>query len=241
MPHELLGDVLRTGDASGRHRRRLSVVPVSIAAHAAAILALLIIPLVADVELPEPARPSARFFHVVTPVPRPVIVAARGPAAPVRGRVAPSEAPTSIVTETPGPEPSGPPGPPAIGVPAGGFGFEVADVGLTGVMVAPPAPPPPALRRPVPVGGQIREPKKIVDVAPIYPPVAIAARKEGVVILQATLDERGNVDRLTVLRSEPLLDQAAIDAVRRWRYTPTLLNGVPVPVLMTITVRFSLR
>ena len=60
-------------------------------------------------------------------------------------------------------------------------------------------------------------------------------------ILEATLDEHGNVDRLKVLRSVPLLDEAALQAVRRWRYTPTLLNGRPVPVLMTITVRFSLR
>jgi protein TonB len=66
-------------------------------------------------------------------------------------------------------------------------------------------------------------------------------KKEGVVILEALLDERGNVDRLKVLRSEPLLDDAAVEAVRRWRCTPTLLNGVPVPVLMMVTVRFSLR
>jgi protein TonB len=55
------------------------------------------------------------------------------------------------------------------------------------------------------------------------------------------LDETGRVAQLKVLRSEPLLDAAALEAVRRWRYTPTLLNNVPVPVLLTVTVRFSLR
>jgi protein TonB len=87
----------------------------------------------------------------------------------------------------------------------------------------------------------IREPKKIVDVAPVYPPLAIAARKEGFVIMEATIDQHGNVVRVRVLRSEPLLDAAAVSAVERWRYTPTLLNNQPVPVLMTVTVRFSLR
>ena len=86
-----------------------------------------------------------------------------------------------------------------------------------------------------------REPKRIVDVPPVYPAIALAARKEGVVILEAMLDETGHVAQLKVLRSEPLLDAAALEAVKRWRYTPTLLNNVPVPVLLTVTVRFSLR
>ncbi len=75
----------------------------------------------------------------------------------------------------------------------------------------------------------------------MYPITAQQARLEGVVVLEATIDERGSVERLRVIESAPLFDQAALDAVRRWRYTPTLLNGVPVPVLMTVTVRFTLR
>ncbi len=67
------------------------------------------------------------------------------------------------------------------------------------------------------------------------------AASKGVVILEAVINVRGEVERLRVLRSEPLLDRAAIDAVQRWRYTPTLLNGSPVPVLVTVTVRFALR
>jgi protein TonB len=63
---------------------------------------------------------------------------------------------------------------------------------------------------------------------------------EGVVILQATIDSRGNVEAATVLRSIPLLDQAALDAVRQWKFTPTLLNGMAVPVIMTVTVNFEL-
>ena len=97
-----------------------------------------------------------------------------------------------------------------------------------------------AQAKPVRVGPGIREPKKIVHAAPEYPDVARTARVEGVVILEAVLDISGRVQSIKVLRSTPLLDDAAIRAVRQWRYTPTELNGVPVPVLMTITVQFTL-
>ena len=83
----------------------------------------------------------------------------------------------------------------------------------------------------------MREPKKISDVRPVYPAIAQAAKVEGMVILEAVINERGVVERLKVLRSVPLLDAAAIEAVQKWRYTPTLLNGTPVSVLMTITVQ----
>jgi protein TonB len=91
------------------------------------------------------------------------------------------------------------------------------------------------------VGGAIKEPKKIKDVRPVYPELAKQARVEGVVILEATISPRGDVTSVTVLRGIPLLDQSAIDAVREWVYAPTLLNGVPVPVIMTVTVNYRLK
>jgi TonB family protein len=96
---------------------------------------------------------------------------------------------------------------------------------------------PPAFR----VGGAVMPPKKTKDAAPVYPPIAQEARVQGVVIMEARVDETGNVSDVRVLRSIPLLDQAAIDAVRQWQYTPTTMNGIAVPVLMTVTVNFSLR
>ena len=87
----------------------------------------------------------------------------------------------------------------------------------------------------------MREPRKIVHVAPIYPRIAQDAKIQGVVVLEAIIDTEGRIDRLRVLRSTPLLVEAAIAAVKEWRYTPTQLNGVPVPVLMTITVHFRLH
>jgi len=91
------------------------------------------------------------------------------------------------------------------------------------------------------VGGAIAPPKKTKDAPPIYPPEAKEAGVQGVVIMEATIDEAGNVSDVKVLRSIPLLDQAAIDAVKQWQYTPTLMNGVAIPVLMTVTVNFTLR
>ena len=107
-----------------------------------------------------------------------------------------------------------------------------------GLPSAPPPPPPPP--EPVRVGGNIQPPTKTRDVPPQYPPVAQAARVQGVVILEAIIGPTGRVTEVTVLRSVPLLDEAAITAVKQWEYTPTLLNGVPVPVIMTVTVNFQL-
>jgi protein TonB len=106
----------------------------------------------------------------------------------------------------------------------------------------PPPPPPPGTRgRAVRIGGDVRPPTKILNVAPIYPEDARAARIAGVVIIEATIDEGGYVADAKVLRSVPPLDDAALDAVRQWQFTPTLLNGQPVPVMMTLTVNFSLQ
>jgi TonB family protein len=90
------------------------------------------------------------------------------------------------------------------------------------------------------VGGEIRAPRKTHNVSPIYPQEAQDARVQGVVIIEAKVAADGTIAEAWVLRSIPLLDQAALDAVRQWRYDPTLLNGVPVPVIMTVTVNFTL-
>lgn len=91
------------------------------------------------------------------------------------------------------------------------------------------------------VGGGIKAPMKVVHVNPVYPPIAQSARVQGVVIVEARLEGDGSVGAARVLRSIPLLDEAALDAVRQWRFTPTLMNGVPTPVIMTLTVNFVLQ
>ena len=86
----------------------------------------------------------------------------------------------------------------------------------------------------------MKPPAKVKDVAPVYPASALAARVQGTVILEATIGVDGRVSDVKVLRSIPMFDQAAIDAVMQWEYTPTVLNGVAVPVIMTVTVPFTL-
>jgi TonB family protein len=121
--------------------------------------------------------------------------------------------------------------------------------GVPGGVAGPPPPPPPpppgsaALvdgLAPVRVGGNIRQPTKIRNVPPVYPPEARDAGVTGVVIMEITIGTDGNVRDARVLRSIPLLDQAAIDAVKQWQFTTTELNGQPVPVVMTVTINFSL-
>lgn len=104
--------------------------------------------------------------------------------------------------------------------------------------VAPPDPPAPGA--PIRVGGNVALPRKIKNVEPIYPPIAQSARVQGVVIMEIVIDASGHVGDVRVLRSIPLLDQAAIDAVKQWEFEPIRLNGNAVPVIMTATVQFSL-
>ena len=87
----------------------------------------------------------------------------------------------------------------------------------------------------------IGAPAKIRDVKPVYPPIAQANRVQGVVIIEAIIDEAGNVAATRVLRSIPLLDHAALSAVGQWAFTPTHLNNMPTPVVMTLTVNFTLQ
>lgn len=122
--------------------------------------------------------------------------------------------------------------------------------GTPAVPGAPPPPPPPGVasdaqmvdgEAPVRVGGNIRPPTKILDVRPVYPPDALIAKIQGVVIIETTIDTAGRVRDARVLRSVPLLDQAALDAVQQWQFTPTIVDGVARSVIMTVTVNFTLQ
>lgn len=239
MPQELLRDVFRTGDQLERRRRRISILPLSIAAHALAATLFVIMPLAAEVEVP-PIAAAFRAEYMPTaappPAPPPPRTAASTPSAT---RSAPIKAPDELTEEEPAPAP---PGAVVIDGALGDVGPPASGPGELRPYIAPPPPPPPVQQPPkiARVGQGIREPKKIVNVVPEYPEIARLSRKEGTVILEAVLDVTGRVQSVRVLKSETLLDDAAIRAVRQWRYTPTELNGVPVQVLMTITVNFTL-
>jgi protein TonB len=110
--------------------------------------------------------------------------------------------------------------------------------------VAPPVPeppPPPVRKSSVPVGGKVLESRLINRVVPEYPALARQARVSGTVILQVNVDEEGNIFDVRILSGHPLLEEAAVRAVRQWKYSPTLLNGEPVAVVATVTVVFNLK
>jgi periplasmic protein TonB len=108
-----------------------------------------------------------------------------------------------------------------------------------GIPAGPTAAPPPG--GPVRVGGDIKPPRKVKDVRPVYPPAAQAAGVQGIVILEAIIDTSGRVSEAKVIRSVDLLDMAALDAVRQWEFEPTLLNGQPVAIIMSVTINFALN
>ncbi len=93
---------------------------------------------------------------------------------------------------------------------------------------------------PIRIHTGVDKPIIIKRVEPRYPDVARAARVEGIVILEAIINKRGRVDSVKILRSIPLLDSSAVEAVKQWRFKPAKINGVPVKCYFTLTVRFKL-
>ena len=89
------------------------------------------------------------------------------------------------------------------------------------------------------IGRTVKPPNRVAQVAPLYPPDAAATKIQGVVIVEIVVDETGRVADARVLRSIPLLDEAALASVKQWRYEPTVVDGKPVQVRMTVTVNFS--
>jgi periplasmic protein TonB len=222
-------------------RKKVYVLPLSIVTHLVIVFAAVAIPMFAPGVLPVPATNLMAFIsHEVVAPPLP-------PPPPAMTNVQPQPAAENLNTDaapivapqTIGAEP--------VRETTKGLirGVEASDSALIGAPIGSvvDVPPPPAVEPPpvIHVGGNVTPPKKIHDVAPIYPALAQAARVSGMVIIEATIGPNGDVLDAKVLRSIPLLDASALDAVRRWRYTSTLLNGKPVAVVMTVTVNFQLQ
>src|SRR5882672_7334146 len=129
------------------------------------------------------------------------------------------------------------------GVPGGVAGGSMGGVlgGVIGGMGGAPPPPKPKQTGPLRVGGNVQAARIINRVQPVYPPLARQTRISGTVRLHAIIGKDGMIQQLEVMNGHPLLQQAALDAVRQWRYQPTLLNGDPVEVDTTIDVIFSLN
>lgn len=124
------------------------------------------------------------------------------------------------------------------GVPGGQMGGVIGGViGGVGGAPAPPKATPSRIRQ----GGAVTQASLLNKVSPQYPPLARQTRISGTVRLHAIISKNGTVQQLEVISGHPLLVQAALDAVRQWRYKPTLLNGEPVEVDTTVDVIFSLN
>ena len=224
---------------------------VSTGAHVVVAGAVILIPLLfVTRQLPEP--PTMLAFVAAPPPPAPPPPPAAAPAAakkpatapatPVAHAefVAPIEAPVSVAPEPAGEDDLGVPGGVEGGVPGGVVGGVVG--GLPEAPPPPPPPPPaPVQRGPVRVGGQIKPPTLVHRVEPTYPPMAVSAHVQGIVILEAIVDAEGRVTDVKVLRSVNLmLDREAVAAVRQWRYSPVVLNGTAVPFVLSVSLSFSL-
>jgi periplasmic protein TonB len=242
MFHDVVDPSINLG-----HKKQYTL-PLSIGVHILIVATLILVPLLAPGALPAPASAAILAFVTLPSVAPPSLPPAparareaRQPSPSVNAAAAPLEAPTVIAPERHVPENNdllsavennGTVGDALQAVPGRVLRPAPTDSLPSTPRVAPP---------PVPVGGKVKAPSKVKHVRPIYPAIAQLVKVQGIVIVEATIGPTGKVQDAKVLRSHPLLKSAALDAVRHWEFTPTLLNGNPVPVVMTVTVEFRLR
>jgi protein TonB len=243
-------DLISGGSRNPSLSRTMTPQLVSVAGHGVVTLLVLVLPLLyAADQLPKVPTMMAFLADVAPPPPPPapppapakVAAAKSQPVQPTGAFAAPIEAPSEIRPEPDGfVDTEGIEGGVEGGIAGGVLG------GIAGGLVTLPPPPPPPLpplqpKGPVRIGGNIHAPALITRVEPMYSQLAIRGNVGGVVILEATVRADGTVGDVQVLRSVKLLDQAAIDAVKQWRYSPLVLNGVPTPFVLSVTLTFSLR
>jgi protein TonB len=223
--------------------RRAAPIVISTVLQAGMVSAVLLPALFLTGALPEPQTVMVFVAAPPSPPPPPPALAARKRPAPtpamrpVQERVQPIllAPPPAMAAEPVGQDEEGMSGGVEGGVPGGVPGGPAGGWGD----VLPPLPP--ARREPVRVGGQIEQPRLLRRVDPIYPPIALSARLQGVVVLEALVDRRGCVEQVQVLRSaNSLLDTAAMEAVKLWQYSPLILNETAERFIVTVVLSFTL-
>jgi periplasmic protein TonB len=233
-------------------RRKGGTFLTSLVVHAILIACVILIPLLFFEEaLPAPGEVLRAFFvqpaELAPPPPPPPPPPAAGarpvakaPAAPRPTEpakfVAPIEVPEEIRPDDLSLDLGGAEGGVAGGVEGGVPGGVLG--GIVGGLPQNAAPPPAPVVR---VGGSVKPPKLVKQVAPEYPALAMQARLQAVVIVEAYVGTDGRVKSAKVLRGAPLFDDPALSAVRQWRYAPLLLNGVPTEFVLTVTLNFKLQ
>jgi len=244
MPRDLFADP--TTDRPAPRTSRL--IPISIALHGIVVAAVVVVPLLAVGE-PPPVGDQLSVVLVAEP-PLPGVELVPAPRPPRRASV------QREVTRPPGPQrpavnittPDGiareteiDPGLPEW-LPARGRSLGIGELPAGRGNDADSAVKAAAPSGPIRAGGEVERPRKLRHVAPEYPVIALRANVQGVVVIDAVIGPDGYVRETIVRRSDsPLLESAALAAVRQWAYTPTRLNGVPTAVIMSVEVRFTLR
>jgi protein TonB len=246
-PRERRFEILLLDTPKGARTDRATTLTVSLFIHTLLIIAIILVPLLTYDVLPAPGEAVRAFFvepsSAAPPPPPPPPAPAAGAKAPPKAPAAPTPpdakftAPVEVPDEIKPEEgldvgvAGGVPGGVEGGVPGGVVG------GIVGGLPTE-APPPPV--KAVRVGGQIKQPKLLHQVKPVFPELAAQARLSAIIIMEALVDTQGRVKQVTVLRGAPLFDDAAIESVKQWRYQPLLLNGVPTEFILTVTINFNL-
>ncbi|HXB57241.1 MAG TPA: TonB family protein [Vicinamibacteria bacterium] len=221
-------------------RRGALGLSASIVLHASLLGAIVILPVLTPSALPETVTPAVIVSPLAVPRCAPVPPGgplhrlSRGPrlAAPSEAETRP-EAPSPAIMDV-GEPPDDAQAPGCIGCSPGG------DPAGDPVGLLSATEPAGDGGGPIRVGGLLLPPLKIRHVAPVFPEIAKAARVPGVVVLDCVIGPDGRVTDVHVLHGHPLFERAAVDAVREWLYRPSLLNGRPVAVVMTVTVTFTI-
>jgi periplasmic protein TonB len=239
---DLFQDTLLVSGAKSRPRNPWAAVG-SVTLLSLLLLALVVIPLFHTDTLPKRETltmlyvPPAAAASNVTTLPVPTSTSR---SAPTNMRI-----PRAVHTTQEAPSPpldtagglvGGVPGGVVGGIPGGAFGEVLRSAGSAPVLAKTPSPTPTRIRVPA----RMAEANLVYDVAPKYPPEAGRARIEGTVVLLAVIGKDGTVEDVRVEKGLPVLAQAAIEAVKQWRYRPYLLNGEPVEVDSRITINFTL-
>jgi periplasmic protein TonB len=227
--------------------RRPSIVLLSVTGHAITLGILAVLSIIAPDALPFPrellAAPVVRVVQVPEP---PSPRTATPPPDRSADPVTPSDSqPVEIAPPVETPDGIAPD---TGTLPDNGLRHQISHLesssrGFPGTGIGPSedvAPVAPVDRRPIALHSGIEPPRKVFDRAPEYPSLAKAAGIQGLVIVEVIIDEHGDVTNARVLRSTAVLDQAALDAVRRWKFSPARLNGEAIPVVMTVTINFQL-
>jgi protein TonB len=240
--------------SSTLQKRRPLKWAVSLGAHVAVLTLLLLMPLYFSQGL---NLQRLNMTLLVAPLPPAAAVSPPPPAAVTRAvrqisktftpgeLAAPSFVP-KVVAATPDAAPpeealGGMPGGVAGGIPGGQVGGILG--GVMGGVAAPTAPAavPEGPKGPVRVGGNVRPPRLLSGPAPIYPILAKQSKLHGMVVIEAIIDERGNVIQEKVISGHPLLVPAAMKAVSQRKYEPTILDGEPTQVDLRVEVNFQLE